>query len=85
MKYVAVNLYQPSGGYVLVADEADGADIKYSAIRQGIVQGEIVDGLANTDAFQLCGHSANGSQSVIGEYEVPWQHDFSMTSVYDNA
>ena len=34
--------------------------------------------------WQLLGHNANGTSSVIGETEVPWQSDFTVVGIDDN-
>ena len=78
MKYVSVNDGSPNGGFALVDDKPTGWQIKYAAIRAGLAYGA-------TDDWQLLGHNANGSSSVIGNADTPWQYDFSMTRIYDNA
>lgn len=77
-KYVNVNGGSPGGGFVLVDNDADGGRIKREAKTQGIVPKDADPGL-------LTGHNCNGSATVIGDNDVPWQHDFSLSSIFDNA
>ena len=76
MKYVHVQ-WGVNCDYILVSTDANGAEIKRNAVRQGVGR--------NDDVYQLAGHNMNGTQSVIGDIDVPWQHDFSMTEIHDNA
>ena len=78
MKYVQINGRYQGGGFVLVEDKPTGYQIKAAALHQNIIPGGASD-------WQLLGHNANGTSSVIGNNDVPWQHDFEMNTIYDNA
>ena len=62
--------------HVTVPENATGRDIKWHAARQGI-------GVEAVD--QLQGHNCNGSNQVIGDADVPWHHNFTAVSIFDNA
>lgn len=80
MKYVMVN-----DSPVLVDDQPTGESVLRNAIHQGVLRDLSTDGYAYTSAWQLQGHNANGSASVIGPEDTPWQWDFTAIEVVDNA
>lgn len=36
-------------------------------------------------SYQLLGNNRNGTDSVIGDGDIPWHDSFTMTSIHDNA
>ena len=61
---------------VVIPKRATGREIKWAAMRQGVHV---------TLRDQLQGRNCNGSNAVIGDNEVPWQHGYDTISIYDNA
>ena len=58
---------------VMVPDNANGAEIKQYAIKAGVPISE---------SWQLQGHNANGSNTIINDHDVPWQDTFSVFEVH---
>lgn len=50
-----------------------------------IKQGAIDRGLRASTSWQLQGRNANGTNTVIGDDAVPWQTEFDLLDVGDNA
>lgn len=61
---------------VSVPPRADGLAIKRAAKSAG---------LGVELWHQLQGHNANGSNSIIGDRDIPWQNDFTVIEIADNA
>ena len=61
---------------ILVPEKATGNEIKRCAMNQGVpIEAH----------WQLLGHNCNGSRSVIGQIDTPWQSYFTAIDTYDNA
>ena len=63
----------------MVSDQPTGQEIIENARSHGVM----LNGYLGS--YQLLGHTANGSSSVIGPTDVPWQHDFTILPIDDNA
>ena len=73
MKYVRVN-----DEFAPVNDTANGREIINAYLWNGDRKG--FDG-----AVQLQGHNCNGSNSVVDPDDFPWQSDYTLISIGDNA
>ena len=59
--------------------------IKAKATGREIKQRAMDIGIPIKIDYQLLGYNANGTNSVIGNNDIPWQEVFEFASIYDNA